>query len=231
MLKARGDEPARIQNRSSFRTIRRLSVHTIAEDQPTRGLTHSNRGSSARSGGDGTKGAASGSNARSEQELQRELDLPRGRGRVGKAPRRGAEAVARENDLGRVLEIWVVEKIEDLRPELQLPSFADFDVLEQRSVNVPEVRTTERSARHVPEGPLNRQLEGPRIEPVIYCPQNHRSLKVRIPVGCVGLIGIAGPGSIGASQRREGEPAQKVDDSIPLPAANQLVHNPMGAAS
>src|SRR5712692_735714 len=48
----------------------------------------------------------------SKQELQRELDLPRGRGRVGQGPRRAAEIAARENDLVRVREVRVIENIE-----------------------------------------------------------------------------------------------------------------------
>src|SRR5206468_8835310 len=92
-------------------------------------------------------------------------------------------------------------------------------------------RATERSARHVPEGPLSRQHEGPRIEPLIRSSQNHRPLKVRIPVRYVGITVIAGPRSIGASKRREGESARNSDAAIPLPAADQFVHNPAGAAS
>src|SRR5713101_5258869 len=90
------------------------------------------------------------------------------------------------------------------------------------------MRATDRSARHVAEGPWSRQPESPRIPPVIRCPQNHRSLKVRIPVGCVGILGVAGPGNIGASQRRVGESALSLEDSIPLPAADQLVHEATG---
>src|SRR5437879_6007056 len=106
----------------------------------------------------------------SEQEFQSELNLPRERGRAGNLPRRGAVVGAGENNFARIREIGVIEKIEDLRPELQLPSLGDSDVLEQRSVNVSEVGATERTARHVPEGPLKRQLEGMRIEPLIRAP-------------------------------------------------------------
>src|SRR5713226_5050842 len=125
----------------------------------------------------------------SEQELQRELDLPRGRGRGPNGARRGADFGAREDDLDWVLEIGVIEKIEDLRPELQIQSLADSDLLEQRSVHVNQTRATERSARHVPEGSLSRQQEGPRIEPLIRVLQNHRSFEVGVPVGCGGNTG------------------------------------------
>src|SRR5438093_3001053 len=88
-----------------------------------------------------------------------------------------------------------------------------------------------RTAPHVPEGPLQRQREGSRIEPLIGSSQNHLPLEVRIPVGYVGITGVTGTRSIGASQRREGESARNPDAPIPLPAADQLVDDPSGAAS
>ena len=116
-------------------------------------------------------GQVKASTAGSKQKLQRELDLPRGSGRVGKGSRRGADAGAREIDLSRVREICVIENIEGLHPELQIESFIDSELLEQRSVDVGQVGATDRSARHVPEGPCNRQPEGIRILIVIRCPQ------------------------------------------------------------
>src|SRR5262249_41908570 len=83
----------------------------------------------------------------------------------------------------------------------------------------------------VPEGPLERQGKGSRIEPLVGSPHNHWPLEVRIPVRYVGITGVAGTRSIGASQRREGESPRNPEAAIPLPAADQLVHDPSGAAS
>src|SRR3989441_2358740 len=170
------------------------------------------------------------SRAKSKQELQRKLDLPRRRCRICNDPTRRAVLGALENDLIRVREIRVIENIERLGPELQLQSLSDSDVLEQRRINVEQARTTERSATHVPEGPLCRQYKSSRVEPPIRSSQNHRPLKIRIPVRYVGVSGIAGPRSIGTSKRREGESARSPEASIPLPAADQLIQNPAAAS-
>src|SRR5262249_48812106 len=135
------------------------------------------------------------------------------------------------DDLIRVREIRVIENVECLGTELQIQSFIDSDLLEQRSIERIQARATERSTSHVPEGPLTRQHKGPRIVPLIRFPHDHISGKVRIPVRHVGLIVVAGSGSIGAGQRSEGKSALSSDDPIPLPAADQFVYNTSGAAS
>src|SRR2546428_7606179 len=65
--------------------------------------------------------------AHSEQQLQRELDLPRGRCGVCDDPARGAVVGALENNLIRVREIGVIQNIEYLRTELQIQAFAHSD--------------------------------------------------------------------------------------------------------
>src|ERR1051326_4496703 len=54
-------------------------------------------------------------------------------------------------------------------------------------------------------------------------------MEVRIPIRHVGLAGITRPRRVGSHQRCEGEPALPVENSIPLPATGQLVHEPSGA--
>ena len=125
----------------------------------------------------------------------------------------------------------MIENIESFSAELQIQCLTNFYLLEQRSVERHQARATEGSARHVPESPWGRHHESPRIEPLIRFPQNHGTLEVRIPVRYVGLIGVAGPGNIGTRQRREWESALSVDDSIPLPAADQMIDNSTGAVS
>jgi hypothetical protein len=60
--------------------------------------------------------------------------------------------------------------------------------------------------------------------------RDRRSLEVRIPVRCVGYIGVACPGIIKANHRREGEAALRGDDAVPLPAADQQVLESAGPA-
>src|SRR5712691_1626447 len=181
-----------------------------------------------------TRNRARSKRAVLKHELQRELELPRGR-RRGNLPGRVAivvvGAVTRENDRIRVEEIGVIEYVERLRPKLQIESLADSDFLEKRSVDVDQTRSPHRPARHVPEGPGNRQSEGLRVEPVIHGSQDHRSLEVRIPVGCVGYIGVACSGIIETNHRRLGETTLSCNDPVPLPAADQLVLEPAGPAS
>src|SRR5262249_45419863 len=96
-------------------------------------------------------------------------------------------------------------------------------------VRVEQPRAAERPTSHVPESPLRWEHESSRIEPLIRLAQNHRPLKIRIPVGNVGITGVSGPRGIGTNYRREGEPAFPPDAPIPLPAANQLAQNRAGA--
>jgi len=161
------------------------------------------------------------------------VNLPRRGGRRRDRPGRGAIGVAgtatRENHLVRVREIGVIQNVEDLRSELRGPLLADSEPFEKWSVHVNQARPAERSARHVPEGPGNRQREGVRIEPVVDRPQNHRPFKVRIPVGYIGHILVACPGVIETDLRREREPVLRGDDPVPLWTlpAQSVPHRPL----
>src|SRR5437867_11260472 len=103
-------------------------------------------------------------------DLQRELNLARGRGRLFNHARRWADSSARKNDLVRGREIGVIENIEGLRTELQIQFLVDGELLEQRCVEVDQPRAPQRSARHVPESPGSRHQEGHRVEPLIRFP-------------------------------------------------------------
>ena len=60
--------------------------------------------------------------------------------------------------------------------------------------------------------------------------QNHGPAEGWIVIGHVGIIRIAGPGDVRADLGREGKAALGIDDSVPLPAANEFVHQAAGAA-
>src|SRR5438093_8854988 len=94
----------------------------------------------------------------SELQLQRELDLPRGRGGSVNDAARGAVLGALEENLIRVREIGVIQNIEHLGPELQIQSLTESHPLQQRRVDVEQARTTERTASHVSEGALETWL-------------------------------------------------------------------------
>src|SRR5260370_20877067 len=100
----------------------------------------------------------------SEQELQRELNLPRGVGRLGDHPRRRAEISAREGHGIGQREVCAIQHVESLDPELQPVLFGETEVLEQRRVKIGEPRSNEGSARHVTECAGKRQRESIRIE-------------------------------------------------------------------
>src|SRR5438034_8207476 len=120
--------------------------------------------------------------AQSEQQLQRELDLPRCRGRRRNDSARGAVLGTLEKNLIRIREIRVIQDIESLGAELQIQSLTDSHSLQQRGVEHEQARSSQRSARHVPEGSLERQPERFRIEPLIGSSHNRLSLKAAIPV-------------------------------------------------
>src|SRR5712691_10105132 len=170
-----------------------------------------------------------------EQQLQRELKLPRARGRLVDLARRravrGTGTVSIESDRIRQREIGVIQNIEHLRPQLQIQSLADSDPLEKRSVDADQTGAAELTPPRVAKGARNRHLEGPRIVPLIRRPQNHFPVEIRIPVGYIGVTPVACAGIIEANHRRHGEAALSVDDPIPLPAADHLVHPPADAAS
>ena len=70
----------------------------------------------------------------SELQLQRELDLPRGRGGRGNDPAQWAVLGALENNLIRIREIRVIQNIERLSAELQIQSLTDPQSLQERRV-------------------------------------------------------------------------------------------------
>src|SRR6266487_2146323 len=82
----------------------------------------------------------------------------------------------------------------------------------------------------IAEGAGGRHREGAGIEPVVHSTRNYVPLKVRIQVGYVDGSSVAAAGIIEADQRRKGEAALSVEDPIPLPAPNQMVH-PAGGAT
>src|SRR5437867_12387475 len=96
----------------------------------------------------------------SELQLQRELDLPRGRGRIYNHPARGAVLVTLEKNLIRVRQVGVIQNIERLSPKLQIQALTDSHPFQERSVDHEQTRPAQRSARHVPKGSLERQHEG-----------------------------------------------------------------------
>ena len=110
-----------------------------------------------------------------EKQLQRELDLPRGGGRLRNLAGRFAivvaGGVARENHLIREPKIGAIENIERFRPELQRHALLDGDPLEQGSVDVEQGWAANRATPRVSEGAGNRHLVGTGIEPVYRCPQ------------------------------------------------------------
>src|SRR5215467_11888120 len=122
----------------------------------------------------------------SKHQLQRELDLPRRRGRTGNLADGIAiavvVAVALEHNEIRVSEIRAIQNIERFRAELQRHALPDGNSLKQGRVDVEQARAAERTASHVAEGAGNRHRESFRIEPLFWSPQDHRSLEVRIPV-------------------------------------------------
>src|SRR5262249_14653994 len=114
------------------------------------------------------------SRAESKKKLHRELDLPRGCGRIcnlaGRIAVTVVGAVTLENDLIRGGEIRVIENIERFGAELQRHALPDGNPLEQGSVDVEQARAAERTAPCVPEGAGSRHREGTGIEPLVHSP-------------------------------------------------------------
>src|SRR5882762_8657588 len=110
----------------------------------------------------------------SEQQLQCELELPRGCGRICNGAGRLAVtvvgAVALEDHLIREGKIDAIQNIERFRAKLQSDVLPDGDPLEQGCVDVEQARAAEGTAPRVPESAGNRHLEGTGIEPAVHCP-------------------------------------------------------------
>src|SRR5262249_5652323 len=160
-----------------------------------------------------------------EHQPQRELDLPRGRGRrrnlAGRVANAVVGAVALPNDPIRVREIRMIENIEHFRAELQIHAFPAGNPLEQGRVDVNQRRGTERSRSRVAGGARSRPLGGTAIEPAVHSARNFLPLKAWIQVGYVDGSSLGAVGIIEADQMRKGEAALSVEDPIPLPAPNQ----------
>ena len=79
-------------------------------------------------------------NSLSEQKLQCELELARCRRRAGDDARRGAVVISLEYHGVGFRKVRVIENVEGLRAELQIPLFIDADLLEQRCVESGQTR-------------------------------------------------------------------------------------------
>src|SRR5947199_1169900 len=128
----------------------------------------------------------------------------------------------------RVLEVRVVEDIESLCPELQTHFFAYRNPLEEGHVQVPESRSREPAARDVAEGTCCRQQESIGIEisagrlEAIHA-QNRVSFEVGIDEGYIRKAAIAVSSLIETYDRGHREAALRIENAVPLPAADQLV--------
>src|SRR5438445_5500878 len=163
-----------------------------------------------------------------EHQLQRHLKLARSRCRAGNDPSRGTNAGACENSNGWLPKVGAIEDIEGLRPELQIPSLVDGDLLEHRHVQLDQVGSQKLVATRIPKRPGSREQEGVGIEPLVGSPQNNRTAEGRVPVGHIRISDIAVSRAIRAHRRREAQTRLGRHYTIPLPAANQLIHRSAG---
>src|SRR5215471_16948871 len=113
----------------------------------------------------------------------------------------------------------MIEDVESLRPELERSFFIDPELLEQRRVEIGQPRSAELSTPDVPESPGGWHKKSSRIEPLIRLAQNHRSVKVGIPVWQIRILGVSASGSVRANKRRERKTTLDSEVAIPLPAA------------
>ena len=117
---------------------------------------------------------------KSEHELQRELDLARGRGGAGDDPCRGVDGAPREHNRVRFRKVRVIENVESLRSKLQSPPLIDADLFDQRGVEGGQARPDDGPARHVPESPVGRRHERFRVKPFVRPSRNHRPAEGRV---------------------------------------------------
>src|ERR1700686_2857780 len=82
----------------------------------------------------------------SKDQLEAELNLPRRRRRGGYHPSRRADGAAGKDGRVRSAEIRVIERVEELRSELQSSPLGERDVFEEREVQLRQPRAIERPA-------------------------------------------------------------------------------------
>src|SRR5207244_11801162 len=103
----------------------------------------------------------------------RELELPRGCGRISNLAGRLAitvvSAVALEDHLIRERELHVIQNIERFRAELQSHALPAGAPLKQGRVEVEQSRAAERNAHRVPESAGKRRGESSGIKQLVTC--------------------------------------------------------------
>src|SRR5882672_8942535 len=93
-----------------------------------------------------------GGSSRLEHDLQCELQLPRLAIRRRNSSRAGIQSRPREDGICRVLEVRMVQNVERLRSELYEEVLRDLrnpEVLGQRVVQIPEIRSDDNIAARV----------------------------------------------------------------------------------
>src|SRR5262249_19953097 len=117
------------------------------------------------------------------------------------------------------------------RAELQSYALPNGNPLKEGRVDVEQAWAAECTSSDVSVGAGSRHQEGTGIEPAVHRPQDHRPLEVGIQVRYVDERSVTVAGIIEAGQRRGRKSALSGKDPIPLPASNNTVHPPGGAAA
>src|SRR5262249_52336700 len=103
----------------------------------------------------------------SEHQLQSKLDLPRRAGFTSWEARGGDPAECRRaDDVARLPEVRMVEKVEELGAELRARGLADLRILDDRKINVVEARPDDHVASQTAEARDSHKDGG--IEPTVY---------------------------------------------------------------
>src|ERR1051326_7515568 len=95
-----------------------------------------------------------------KQQLQPELNVARVAGGGDPAEGRGAEEVVRQ------IEVWMVEEVEGLGPELQIHALREMCVLHERRIHTLKSRTLDNIPSGIAERPRSRERKSRSVEPL-----------------------------------------------------------------
>src|SRR5207248_2564252 len=111
-------------------------------------------------------------------------DPPKARSRRIRIPQTAGQRIAlRAGLIAGPAQVRMVQEIEDLGPELQLPRSAQAEVLEDRDVPLLLAGVVDQVARRVAERARRRRREGGRVEPeIVVAPVGELLVRIRVRI-------------------------------------------------
>src|SRR5262249_41570667 len=118
----------------------------------------------------------------------------------------------------RQIELWRVEGVEEFGAELEIQTFRDAELLEEREIEIHPPRAVKNIAARIAVGELRRRRERRRVEPAVNC----RIVQFAV-ASAIRTAASAGVDRRRIGRRRERQARLKSADAINLPAAERVL--------